>query len=652
MTMQRVLSVLMSSLMIFTQLAACAPKPTTAHMFDSRVQGDEDGDTDDSGDDEGGDDGSDSQDGEGFESDKISTDSEGNPSPSSPKTPPSTEDNVGYTGSDYSPGERAYYWGEDGQRYSGVVIETINGGNSFVLDPKTIREEDGPASGVASVKEGEPMTKESEEFFEDKAGPQRKGGNDPESPKDTKPGLVSKNSLNNPSTMKEFREFMKNEREAIKSAVKKTTEGGEQERAKSRSESKNYTSAHNEGVDALSKALPGAKSAGKAQSIKTPEGSPLGDSMRRTARYISYVENEGNGDKKLTGLARKTLEKADEKAQNGDLSGADKRRKAAQDLTDAAACQGCKPPPAGPAPKDLEPPSTFDANKERSYAYDMSTGMYETANDLDDVGLPEVANETRKTAAKIMNVALGLARMSNLLDIPMSAAEAFGGVTVDVDDDGNPRVRDATNIERAIAGVSLGLIAGAAVLGAGVGGVVAAGIIGKIGKVIRGAEKSHALEKAALEAAEKGLVGAEKEALEKAAAELAEKNADDIVEAATDAGTHPPKTGKVENPENLSELGKEVDRNGFTKAGRAIQKHQSTSRPGSGTFPQIKGRPESYNKAGQEALEGILKDPSAVSSSRHHARLGDITEIRLPDGSGARFGNDGFMGFLEPGSGN
>jgi len=521
--------------------------------------------------------------------------------------PKSATEPVGFTGSDYAVGERAHYWGEDGLRYSGVVTGTINGGNSYVLDPKTIQEEKGPVSGVASVKEDEPMTKESEEFFEDKPGPQRKVGKDPESPNDTKPGLVSKDSLNNPKTMKDFREFMKSEREAIKEAVKKTTEGGKQERAKSRSESKNYTSAHNDGVDALSKALPGAKSVGNAPSIKTPADSPLGDAMRKTARYISFVENEGNGDKKLTGLARKTLEKADEKAQGGDLAGADKRRKAAQDLADAAACQGCKPPPAGPAPKDSEPPSTFNANDERSHAYDMSTDLYDAANDLDDAGLPEVADETRKAAAKAMNVALGLARISNLFDIPLSAAEAFGGVTVDLDDDGNPRVREATKAERIVAVVSLGIIAGAAVLGAGVGGVVAAGVIGKIGNVLRGADKSRALEKAALEAAEKGLVGAEKEALEKAAAELAEKEAEDLAKTAS-------KLEKSKKRIELSEdLGKKFsegasvpDKGGYTKAGRALQKHSNRAVT---AFPKTKGPPKNWNDEGQKIVDSILKDP-------------------------------------------
>lgn len=45
----------------------------------------------------------------------------------------------------------------------------------------------------------------------------------------------------------------------------------------------------------------------------------------------------------------------------------------------------------------------------------------------------------------------------------------------------------------------------------------------------------------------------------------------------------------------------------------------------------------------------ILTSPGASTTQRHHARFGEVIEIRSPDGRGLRFDSDGrFIGFLEP----
>lgn len=88
------------------------------------------------------------------------------------------------------------------------------------------------------------------------------------------------------------------------------------------------------------------------------------------------------------------------------------------------------------------------------------------------------------------------------------------------------------------------------------------------------------------------------------------------------------------------------DRNGLTVAGRALQKHGS--RPGS-AFPAAKGTAATVNQQGQNVVDDILKNTGSTITTRHHARFGDVTEIRAPDGRGVRYDSVGnFMGFLEP----
>ena len=89
-----------------------------------------------------------------------------------------------------------------------------------------------------------------------------------------------------------------------------------------------------------------------------------------------------------------------------------------------------------------------------------------------------------------------------------------------------------------------------------------------------------------------------------------------------------------------------MDRRGYTKIGRALQKHGS--RPGS-KFPTATGNPASINQQGERILNSILNNPAATSSTRHHARFGNILEIKTPGGRGARFSADGktFLGLIE-----
>ena len=97
---------------------------------------------------------------------------------------------------------------------------------------------------------------------------------------------------------------------------------------------------------------------------------------------------------------------------------------------------------------------------------------------------------------------------------------------------------------------------------------------------------------------------------------------------------------------DISRAAGATDRGGLTKAGRALEKHGS--RPGS-AFPPATGSVANKNALGQNVVDDILTSPGATTTTRHHARFGDVTEITATDGRGVRLDSNGnFIGFLEP----
>ena len=124
--------------------------------------------------------------------------------------------------------------------------------------------------------------------------------------------------------------------------------------------------------------------------------------------------------------------------------------------------------------------------------------------------------------------------------------------------------------------------------------------------------------------------------------------------------TEPVRPGVGDTPDSatLSDAGRALDKGavkkkdgtiiGFTRAGRAIQKHGSRS-------PEVWGdpagkSPTELNASGQAVVDQIANSPDTVWTARHHTRFGDVLEGKLPDGRGARWSGDGkkFHGFLEP----
>ena len=97
---------------------------------------------------------------------------------------------------------------------------------------------------------------------------------------------------------------------------------------------------------------------------------------------------------------------------------------------------------------------------------------------------------------------------------------------------------------------------------------------------------------------------------------------------------------------DLSRAAGALDRGGLSAAGRQLQKHGSRS---GSAFPGARGNPAAINRQAQDIVDDLLTTPGTTAVTRHHARFGDVLEIRAPDGRGLRYGADGkFLGFLEP----
>ncbi len=91
-----------------------------------------------------------------------------------------------------------------------------------------------------------------------------------------------------------------------------------------------------------------------------------------------------------------------------------------------------------------------------------------------------------------------------------------------------------------------------------------------------------------------------------------------------------------------------LDRNGLTKAGRALQKH--SDRAGSlWTKPLGTLNPAGYNRAAQDMIGQILSNSGTTSSYLCRSGYGWVYEVMAADGRGLRFDANGVLiGFLEP----
>ncbi|MDF1605812.1 hypothetical protein [Nocardioides sp. YIM 152315] len=115
------------------------------------------------------------------------------------------------------------------------------------------------------------------------------------------------------------------------------------------------------------------------------------------------------------------------------------------------------------------------------------------------------------------------------------------------------------------------------------------------------------------------------------------RNADRVAEATKVAETF----GKF-GASDIRTAAEVIDRNGLTRAGRALQKH--SGRQGSVFGNMSSGTAVARNEQGMRVLDEILTDPASTTEV-----LDNVTNIWDASGRGIRMGNDGtFMGFLEP----
>jgi hypothetical protein len=84
----------------------------------------------------------------------------------------------------------------------------------------------------------------------------------------------------------------------------------------------------------------------------------------------------------------------------------------------------------------------------------------------------------------------------------------------------------------------------------------------------------------------------------------------------------------------LSNLGAQQDRQGFTKAGRSLAKHSQGKRSASSAFPQAKGNPSQYNSQAQAILDDIIADPSSIRKIRPGKAGEQLLQINKPNGTG------------------
>jgi len=96
---------------------------------------------------------------------------------------------------------------------------------------------------------------------------------------------------------------------------------------------------------------------------------------------------------------------------------------------------------------------------------------------------------------------------------------------------------------------------------------------------------------------------------------------------------------------DLLKSANQPERNGLTKAGRALQKHGERK---NSVFPKPVGNPEALNQQAIDIVNNILTAINKTHTERHHARFGNIIDIYAPNGQGVRYDTfQNFIGFIE-----
>jgi len=125
-----------------------------------------------------------------------------------------------------------------------------------------------------------------------------------------------------------------------------------------------------------------------------------------------------------------------------------------------------------------------------------------------------------------------------------------------------------------------------------------------------------------------------------------------VVDAALDGygGAGAEGAGKTWRPtDDLVNSATTPGKGGVSPVGRAYQKHAGNPNR-AGTFTgEVSGNAMQNMQNGTKYLNDILNNPNSTYTVRNTKAFGDVLDVRLPDGTGARWSADGktFIGFLE-----
>ncbi|SMC81725.1 hypothetical protein SAMN02745168_2605 [Papillibacter cinnamivorans DSM 12816] len=121
------------------------------------------------------------------------------------------------------------------------------------------------------------------------------------------------------------------------------------------------------------------------------------------------------------------------------------------------------------------------------------------------------------------------------------------------------------------------------------------------------------------------------------------KSADELIEG---AGEVSKSWGSTDNLINSATT---PGKGGVSPVGRAFQKHAGNPNR-AGTFVgDVSGNAAKNTEQGARYVSEILNNPKSIYKTSHSNVFGDILDVRLPDGTGARWSADGkrFIMFLE-----
>lgn len=180
----------------------------------------------------------------------------------------------------------------------------------------------------------------------------------------------------------------------------------------------------------------------------------------QTLRASAQVPALNDGADSLAELAKQS-------AQRGDLASFDMRMDTARAFAWASQNKG---------PRDAE-------------ALGAAINMSHAAKSLENQGLSSLADVAASLAKNLLHVALDVARLTNVVDVPLSVMEAFSGRTVDFDEDGKPFLRDCSSFERGFAIGTLVVGTGGVLMGAAPIALAA----GAAGKVLKAFQESSVL---------------------------------------------------------------------------------------------------------------------------------------------------------------